>query len=153
MKIKTKLILLFAISNVACAHQQIIIHSFHATSDRFTYFRKELEVNIPLSPSMGGWNVNCERTRAIVWGRAWDQIKVGDTPLSRIYLIDLEGDKVIGEFTVTRGPFEVFFGRDRRRAAIDDNVIDLPSGKMIGMTEDINVTPESCPPFPGKKSD
>lgn len=136
-----------------CALDDTFASSFRVTTDHFSYIRGGVDIHISLESTMSMWRVNCARTRAVVWGRDWSKVQLGDPPVSRVYLIDLVGDKIVDQFTVTSGPYEAVFSKDQKLARVDHTVLDQASGSRIGMTEDVYFEVESCPAFAGKRSD
>lgn len=138
-------------SGMACASNQGSSQSFRASANTFSFDRNQRKIDIRLDATITGWTVNCSRTHAIVWGKADDLEEVGAPPATRVYVVDIEHDKPINQYTVTRGPYEVIFSQDLRQASVDDYVIDQNSGEIVGMTEDINLMAESCPSFPDKQ--
>lgn len=141
-----------SISSLACASKQIIAQSFQAEKDLFFYNLSQRELKIKPKPTISDWNINCDRTRAVVWGRDWDNLKIGSPPFSIAYLIDINHGKIIAQFTMTRGPYEAIFSQDKKMVSIDEIVIDLSSGNYINSISHTDLTPESCPTFPGKHS-
>lgn len=156
MKFKNTIVLsfllMFVASIVACAGGQDSVRSFRATSNQFSFDRGQFTINIPLDVSVSGWVVNCSRTRAIAWGQYDKLQEVGAPPVVKVYVIDIEHDEPISHYTVTRGPYEATFSQDQNWAIVDDYVVDQTSGEVIGMTEDVKLTTESCPSFSGKQS-
>lgn len=152
--ILSTLIFVFLIfSSLACANRQFLAQSFHIAEGQFSYSLGQHAFGLPLKPGINKWNVNCDRTRAIVWGRDWSEFKIGDSPFSIIYLIDINLRKIIADFTVARGPYKVLFSQDKNFAMIDEDLIDLSSGSYADTVLYADITPESCPDFPGKQSD
>lgn len=145
------LVILIAL-DTACARENKFPSSFRVTTDHFSYTRDGQDIHINLESTMSAWSVNCPRTRAVVWGRDWSKAQLGDPPFSRVYLIDLERDKTVDQFTVANGPYEAIFSGDQKFVSVDDIVLDQASGNRIGMTEDIQFEVESCPSFAGKQS-
>lgn len=148
----TLILFVLYFSSAACAGNQSIDQSFRAASGQFSFNHGQHEINIPLDITVNGWSVNCSRTRAVVWGQAEDLAKIGDPPVVRVYVIDISHAKIINNYTVTRGPYEVTFSKDQKQASVDDYVIDQNSGEVVSMTEDMKLEAESCPLFPGKQS-
>lgn len=156
MKFKNTITLLFLFifvgSGVACAGNRNLSKSFRATADQFSFDRGRRTINIHLDVIVSGWVVNCSRTRAIVWGQDNNVTEVGAPPVVNVYVIDIEHDKPINHYTVTRGPYEAIFSQDQNLAIVDDYVVDQTSGEVVGMTEDIKLAAEFCPSFSGKQS-
>lgn len=153
---KSKIAFLFFSLLTACAlggaSDKRLAHSFKGGSIHFSFVRGGQEVNIPVRTNVTSWVINCMRTRAIAWGQIQDEQIMGDLPYSQVYLLDLHHDKVISGFKVARGPYDAVFSRDQKFLSVDDQVVDLDSGKVVGMTEDVEITSESCPSFSGKTS-
>lgn len=142
-----------ALFNTACANDLSRIGSFRTTAETFLFNRGPQEISVALEPTMNAWSVNCDKNRAVVWGRAWDELNIGETPYSRVYLINLDLAEVVTNFTVTRGPYEVVFSEDNRLVSVDETILDQSSGDVVGTTEEIRMKPESCSSFPGKQSE
>ena len=155
-KKSNSLLFLFAlsVSGIIYADDTELATSFSVTDKQFSYERNRRKIHIHLKPTMSSWIVNCDRTRAVVWGRAWSELKLGDRPFSRAYLVDIENDKVMGQITTTDGLFSVSFSKDRKLVRVDNWMFDLASGRVLDESPwDINLVAESCPPFFGKQSD
>ena len=156
MKSETTLTLLFVFifvaSGSACAGKQSSGQSFRASADQFSFERDQRTISIHLDVAVSGWAVNCSRTRAIVWGQDNTVMEMGAPPVVKVYLIDIEHDKPINHYTVTRGPYEATFSQDQSQAIVDDYVVDQTSGDVIAMKEDVKVVAEYCPSFSGQRS-
>lgn len=137
----------------ACAGSKELGQSFRPTAAGFTFDRSGRAVTIPIKETISDWRVNCNRTRAVVWGQAEDLAEVGAPPVARVYILNLEKEEVISVYTVTRGPYEVIFSQDLKHASVDDYVIDQASGEIVGMTEDIKLVAESCNASPVTAAD
>lgn len=137
----------------ASAVTRELAHSFRPTAAGFTFDRSGRAVTIPIKETISDWRVNCNRTRAVVWGQAEDLAEVGAPPVARVYILNLEKEEVISVYTVTRGPYEVIFSQDLKHASVDDYVIDQASGEIVGMTEDIKLVAESCTASPVTAAD
>ncbi|QJQ01351.1 hypothetical protein C798_14225 [Herbaspirillum rubrisubalbicans Os34] len=127
--------------------------SFRAGENGFAFEVGKHTVSIQLGIRVSDWAVNCSRTRAIAWGQDLSKARIGAPPVSKVYVIDLERRKPINHYTRTRGPYEAAFSRNQKTAIVDEDVVDLRTGKVVDMIYDMNLDLENCPSFPGKQSD
>lgn len=139
-----------AIASCATNHGQA--SGFKASGDEFKYSTQGREVTIRMKPEMTQWAVNCSKSRALVWGGAWDDLNPGDQPYSRVFLLNLTTKKIVTEISVTRGPYEVIFNKEPKLVVVDDIFIDQNSGALIDTRSLATLEAESCDDFPGKNS-
>lgn len=71
--------------------------------------------------------------------------------MTKVYIIVLKRGKPINHYTGTRGPYEVAFSRDQKTAIVDDDVVDLATGKLVDVIDEMKLDVETCPSFPGKQ--
>jgi hypothetical protein len=92
------------------------------------------------------FEVNCSSSKMIAWGQTNKTLKIGEVPYSQIYMIDLKTSKTLNSYTVTRGPFDVKFLVDGKRALADEYLLDLHTGKIIDkeITSEDGMEFESC---------
>jgi len=104
-------------------------------------------VRIWLGSAVDGWRVNCAHTRALAWGRPWDQMPPGTTPYSTVFLLDLdlEQERILARFSIVHGPYETAFSADGRWARVDDIVLRQRDGERATVTVAAAEQAESCP--------
>ncbi len=126
--------------------------AFRAVGNQFAFEAGRRTVAVQLDIPVNQWTVNCTRTHAIVWGIDQRKLPMGVPPFNKIYVIDLRRGKPVDHFTRTRGPYGARFSKDQTMAIVDDEVVDLAKGKVVGYIYDMKLDDETCPPFPGKQS-
>ncbi|MCP1572772.1 hypothetical protein J2S30_001151 [Herbaspirillum rubrisubalbicans] len=148
------LLLSLLVSLEAAPHDQELGTSFRGSKTQFSFERNKKTLTLRLNILINGWAVNCARTRAIVWGINRGKEQLGVPPWSKIYIIDLKRAQPMNHFTRTHGTFGASFSMDQKMAIVDDDVVDLATGKVINQIYYMNkLDLETCPSFPGKQSD
>ncbi|QHB71624.1 hypothetical protein [Stenotrophomonas sp. 364] len=113
--------------------------------DDVIFKRDTRTVRIWLGSAVDGWRVNCAHTRALAWGRPWDQMPPGTTPYSTVFLLDLEQERILARFSIVHGPYETAFSADGRWARVDDIVLRQRDGERATVTVAAAEQAESCP--------
>ncbi|WP_148289017.1 hypothetical protein [Herbaspirillum sp. B65] len=156
MKSKTAITLIFLTalfsSGTVGAENPELRRSFRGIANQFVYDVGRRTIKIKLDIPVNHWTVNCHRDRAIIWGQDLSQARIGAPPVTKVYIIDLKRGKPINHYTGTRGPYEAAFSRDQKTAIVDDDVVDLATGKLVDVIDEMKLDVETCPSFPGKQS-
>ncbi|AON53041.1 hypothetical protein [Herbaspirillum seropedicae] len=156
MKSNTSITLIFLTalfsSGTLGAESPELLSSFRGIANQFVYEAGKRTIPIKLDIPVNHWAVNCARDRAIIWGQDLSQARIGAPPVTKVYIIDLKRGKPINHYTGTRGPYEAAFSRDQKMAIVGDDVVDLATGKLVNVIDDMKLDVETCPFFPGKQS-
>ena len=102
-------------------------------------------VRIRLGSPVDGWRVNCAHTRALAWGRPWDQMTPGTTPYSNVFLLDLPQARILASFSMVHGPYETAFSADGQWARVDDIVLRQRDGERASAAVAAAEQAETCP--------
>lgn len=105
----------------------------HAKCQKFNLFlykRQNQETRFRLCITIADWKVDPSDRRAVVWGQTTDTLPMGETPYAKYYILDLEHQTVLGEYSTTRGPFEVEFSEKTNRISIDDAEFFFDTGAV-----------------------
>lgn len=135
-------------ATVACA--QTSSGGFGIKGDHFVYPGQHGRISIRLGPSLEAWNVSCDKRHALVWGVAWDTLRLGDEPYSNVYLLDLGKNAITAHITISRGPYETAFSQDQTLVRIDDRILRQSTGGEVYPAPAFHA--ETCAPFDGKQT-
>lgn len=99
------------------------------------------------------WRIDCSESRAVIWGQPKKTLPLGAQPYAVAYVVDINRLKILGAYSMTRGPYDAEFSADRRRILIDEILIEFDTGKLVTdfRSEDFLFERELCADFPGRR--
>ncbi len=108
-----------------------IQHPKCAKFNTFHYNQQNHEMRFRLCIIVANWKVDLSDRRAVVWGQTNATLQLSETPYASYYILDLEHQKILGEYSTTRGPFDVEFNEKTNRISVDDAVFRFDTGAVV----------------------
>jgi hypothetical protein len=143
---------LFLFSYAAHADSEIARFS-KSGSSIFVIAEKGNTSKIRLAITITNWQIDCAKTRAVIWGKTLKKLPAGVAPYTKFYVVNILKKRVLNSYTRTlRVHGLVEFDKAGEIIVVDEDVIDFKTGMLKQVELPANSETQTCEDFQGRRS-
>ncbi len=119
----------------------------------FVITEKGNATKIKLDIAIKDWQIDCSKTRAVIWGKTLKKVATGTAPFTKFYILNISNKSVLNSYTRTLRVYgNVEFDNAGDLIVIDEDVVDFKTGMLKQTEPPSNIDTQICADFPGRKS-
>jgi hypothetical protein len=118
----------------------------------FVITKNNNKTQIRLDISIANWQIDCTKSRAVIWGKTLKKLPTGVAPYTKIYVVNILKKRVLHSHTRTLRVYGVVeFDKDSEIIIVDEDLIDFKSGALKQVESAPVFEKENCPDFQGRR--
>jgi hypothetical protein len=147
--------MIYSIRAVFAAFLFLFSYGAHANAQRDFFSKSGLNIfviaekgnlsKIKLDIAIENWQVDCKKTRAVIWGKTLKKLPAGVAPYTKFYVVNIVKKRVLNSYTRTlRVHGVVEFGKAGEIIVVDEDVIDFKTGMLKKDELPVNIETQTC---------